>query len=175
MNENNDIERLVEQFGNYLNGLQLRHTWERESIVRVALGLNTHFTTDELLKECQSQSIMVSRATVYNTVKLMLQAKVLQQHSFAPGRNNYERTSVTPMVHVVCRGCGKVKLVRDTNLEAYLHARKYPAFTTLRYELYVYGLCNSCLRRRKRERAQTKSPSTKKPSKTNVKKTSNNK
>ncbi len=158
MNESNDTERLIEQFGAHLSSKRLRHTWERESIARVALGLNTHFTVDELLKECLSQSITVSRATVYNTMDLMLEAKVLQQHTFKPGHNHYERTPAAPMVHVVCQGCGKVKLVRDTSLEAYLHARKYQAFTTSHYELYVYGLCNTCLRRLKRGKSQSKAP-----------------
>ena len=55
---------------------------------------------------------------------------------------------------IMCEHCKKVKLVKDLNFMAYMNARKFAAFTTSYYNLTIYGVCNDCARRIKREKQQ---------------------
>jgi Fur family ferric uptake transcriptional regulator len=91
----------------------------------------------------------VSRSTVYNTVELLIEAKMLRRHVFEGMQAQYERITL-PHTHLICTTCGKVKEVRDTNLAAFMNARRFNAFNADHYSLYVYGTCSTCARKLKR-------------------------
>ena len=145
---------VVRKFNDYLDAHGMRRTTERYAILRRIMDINGHFTVEELQQMIIDDGFRVSRSTVYNTVELLIDAKMLRRHVFEGMQAQYERITL-PHTHLICTTCGRIKEVRDTNFAAFMNARRFNAFNTDHYSLYVYGTCSTCARKSKRT-AQTK-------------------
>lgn len=140
---------VVRKFSDYLDAHGMRRTTERYAILRRVMGINGHFTIEELQQMIDSEGFRVSRSTVYNTVELLMDARLLRRHVFEGMQAQYERITL-PHTHLICTTCGKVKEVRDPNFAAFMNARRFNAFNADHYCLYVYGTCSTCARKAKR-------------------------
>jgi Fur family ferric uptake transcriptional regulator len=105
------------------------------------------------MQSMEEDSFHVSRATLYNTIQLLVEAQLVRRHVFEGLQVQYEKAGATPHSHLICTSCGKVKEVRDANFISYMNARKFTAFTTDFYSLYVYGTCSTCARKMKKRKA----------------------
>ena len=137
---------IIENFDKFLKDNGKRRTPERSVILECALEFSKQFTVEDLVEAMSHKDFIVSQATIYNTVLLLVEAGVLRQFS-VDNRSHYERADNVSFIHLKCEHCGKVKLVKDTNFMAYMNARKFPAFTTSYYNFTVYGICNDCARK----------------------------
>ena len=140
---------VVRQFSDYLDAHGMRKTTERYAILSHILNISGHFTIEELQQIINADGFRVSRSTVYNTVELLMDAKMLRRHVFEGMQAQYERISL-PHTHLICTSCGKVKEVRDPSFAASMNARRFNAFNIDHYSLYVYGTCSTCARKLKR-------------------------
>ena len=140
---------VVRKFSDYLDAHGMRKTTERYAILKRIMDINGHFTIEELQQIIEGDGFRVSRSTVYNTVELLINAKMLRRHVFEGMQAQYERIT-QPHTHLICTTCGKIKEVRDTNFAAFMNARRFNAFNTDHYSLYVYGTCSTCARKSKR-------------------------
>lgn len=152
---------IVRKFSEYLDAHGMRKTTERYAILKRIMDINGHFTIEELQQIIINDGFRVSRSTVYNTVELLMDAKMLRRHVFEGMQAQYERITL-PHTHLVCTTCGKVKEVRDTNFAAFMNARRFNAFNTDHYNLYVYGTCSTCARKLKRSRLTARDENNKK-------------
>lgn len=139
-----------EKFALFLESKKLRKTPERFAIVKHVLAFPGHFTIEMLLKSIEGDTFYVSRATVYNTVSLMVEARMLRRHDIEGLPVQYEQADVPVHSHLVCTTCGKLKEVRDKYFVAFMNTRKYNAFNTSYYSHYVYGTCSTCARKIKK-------------------------
>ena len=142
---------VVRKFSDYLDAHRMRKTTERYAILNRILEITGHFTIEALQQLLDGDGFMVSRSTVYNTVELLMDAKILRRHVFEGMQAQYERITL-PHTHLICTTCGKVKEVKDTNFAAFMNARRFNAFNADHYSLYVYGTCSTCARKKKRSR-----------------------
>ena len=145
----NSVNPVVRKFSDYLDQHGMRKTTERYAILEHIMNINGHFTIEELQQIMDGDGFRVSRSTVYNTVELLMEAKMLRRHVFEGMQAQYERITL-PHTHLICTACGKVKEVRDPNFAAFMNARRFNAFNTDHYSLYVYGTCSTCARKLKR-------------------------
>lgn len=152
---------VVKKFNEYLDAHSMRKTTERYAILTRIMSINGHFTIEELQQMIEGDGFHVSRSTVYNTVELLIEAKMLRRHVFEGMQAQYERITL-PHTHLICTTCGKVKEVRDPNFAAFMNARRFNAFNTDHYSLYVYGTCSTCARKIKRNRQTSRNESIKK-------------
>lgn len=137
---------VFEDFDKFLKEHGKRRTPERFKILESVLEFAKQFTVEDLIDALVAKSFIVSKATVYNTVLLLVEAGVLR-HFSVDNRSHYERADNVSFIHLECEHCGKVKLVKDLNFMAYMNARKFMAFATSYYTLTVYGTCNDCARK----------------------------
>ncbi|MBR5169690.1 MAG: transcriptional repressor [Muribaculaceae bacterium] len=147
----NSSNPVVRKFSDYLDANGLRKTTERYAILNRIMSITGHFTIEELQQLIDGDGFRVSRSTVYNTVELLMDAKMLRRHVFEGMQAQYERITL-PHTHLVCTTCGKVKEVRDPNFAAFMNARRFNAFNADHYNLYVYGTCSTCARKSKRSK-----------------------
>ena len=157
----NSTNPIVRKFSDYLDAHGMRKTTERYAILKRIMDINGHFTIEELQQIIETDGFRVSRSTVYNTVELLMDAKMLRRHVFEGMQAQYERITL-PHTHLICTTCGKVKEVRDTNFAAFMNARRFNAFNTDHYSLYVYGTCSTCARKLKRLRYSARDENNKK-------------
>ncbi len=158
-------EAIIEAFNNYLSTHNKRKTPERYHILDKVLSFPKMFTIENLKVAMNSdESFPVSKSTLYYTVDLLVEANILRRVNTGGQALAYERVDNVKSIHLKCEVCGKTKLVKDTNFMAYMNARRFAAFTTSYYNLTVYGTCNDCARRLKREQREKNSINAKKQS-----------
>lgn len=140
------------KFTLYLKDKKLRKTPERFAILDRIFSLSSHFDIESLYSMLEDDSYHVSKATIYNTIELLIDCGLVRRHSFDNRQSKYEKVVTTSPNHhhLICTECGKIKEVKDNDFQAYMNAKKYNAFTTTYYQLYVYGICNNCIRKKKR-------------------------
>ena len=150
-NKKEDIQPApAELLANYLVEHQLRHTPERYTILAKICELQ-RFTIDELRSKLTD--ITISRATVYNTLSLLEDARLIQKldKEFGVRTAQYELVHASDSsVQVICQRCGRVSTVRDTTISRMLADKKWSNFVPHHFSLYVFGHCKVCRRKIKR-------------------------
>ena len=154
MMENSKIaESAKQRFADYLKENKCRRTPERFTILEAVYSVNGCFDIDELLEYMEDKmKFRVSRATIYNTISLLINANLVVHHQFG-SESKYERCVGTEKSHMICTKCGKVTEIGNIDLNETLTAN-IKKFHLTHYSLYIYGLCNKCHQAMKRRKAR---------------------
>lgn len=154
MMENSKIaESAKQRFADYLKENKCRRTPERFTILEAVYSINGCFDIDELLEYMEDKmKFRVSRATIYNTISLLINANLVVHHQFG-SESKYERCVGTEKSHMICTKCGKVTEIGNIDLTETLTAN-IKKFHLTHYSLYLYGLCNKCHQAMKRRKAR---------------------
>ena len=79
-------------FIDYLVRRKLRKTPERFAILKEIYSTNGHFDIDSLYNQMKDNKYRVSRATLYNTIDLLLDCWLVIKHQFGHNCAQYERS-----------------------------------------------------------------------------------
>lgn len=152
MNDQESYIAAVKRFNRFIEQKHLRKTPERFAILKKAWQMGHHFAVEDLHSALEAESYHVSRATVYNTMELLVESGVIARHQFGSGESVYEPVTGSH-VHLVCTSCGKIREVSDKDglLLQLLSPRRYSGFEPSYYSASIYGLCRECTRRRRKE------------------------
>lgn len=136
----------------YLTQRNLRKTPERYAILDAVYGMDGHFTLEELSGRLEQQSFRVSRATLYNTMKLFIELRLVVRHRFI-GQTKYEGCYLGDNhLHQVCTVCGKVTEVDAPGIIKAVDATRLKRFHKDGFTLYIYGICSTCQTRISKQR-----------------------
>lgn len=128
----------------YLESNLHRKTPERYAILDAVFSMRGHFTLDELGAALERKNFRVSRATLYNTIHLFLELRLVVRHSLVDG-TKYEASSINENhVHQVCTVCGRVTEVQAPLVTAAINETKLQRFRKDAFVLYIYGVCSIC-------------------------------
>lgn len=129
----------------YLESQGKRKTPERFAILEKIYSSSTHIDVITLHTAMLADGFRVSRATVYNTLGLLIEAGLVRSVAFGDGITRYERiTAANNHHHLVCTRCGKVKEMKAVELVGELLAKKPRSFEPAYYTLYIFGMCSKC-------------------------------
>lgn len=96
-------------FAAYLEQHKQRKTPERFSILEEIYSKHEHFDAEELYLQMKKNQYNVSRATVYNTLELLVNCDLVTKHQFGQNFAQYERAyGFKQHDHIICNNCGKV-------------------------------------------------------------------
>lgn len=154
MNNINNEDKIIQFFTDYLKVNKMRCTPERYAILRAIYSINGSFNIETLLQIMEEQKkFRVSRATIYNTISLLISANLVMHHQFGT-ESKYEKCFNSGKSHMVCTSCGKVTEIANLDLTDKIANIK--KFHSTHYSLYVYGLCNKCHQAAKRRMQRAK-------------------
>ena len=93
----------------YLEKHAHRKTPERFSILEEVYSLDGHFDVESLYSHIKNKNYRISRATVYNTIELLLDAKLISRHQFGKNLAKFEKSfEYRQHDHLICQNCEKV-------------------------------------------------------------------
>ena len=144
MKEEVSYESIKEAFTEYIKKHKHRKTPERYAILEKIYSYEGHFNADILYNAMKSE-YRVSLATIYNTLELLIDCKLIIKHQIGGQFAQYEKTfGNNAHHHLICTNCGKVKEFTDKQLRLAIQNRKFAHFQMSHYSLYLYGLCQNC-------------------------------
>lgn len=159
-------KQVKDEFMDYLTLHKHRKTPERFAILDHIYTSKGHFDMDSLYKSMIDVNFRVSRATLYNTIELLLDCGLVVKHQFGANVAKYERAYGNENHdHIICTSCGEVWESKNGNLFTPAQQKKIKKFTVNYYSMYIYGICSKCSHAKKMQlRKLLRSTSTKEKS-----------
>ncbi|HPG73296.1 MAG TPA: transcriptional repressor [Bacteroidales bacterium] len=144
---NKELINTVRQIlSDYLEKNGLRKTPERFAILEEIYNYDGHFEIEKLYITMRNKNISISRATLYNTIEVLLAAKIIKKHQFGGNVKHYEKALVnTQHDHIICVICGKVQEFSDARVtDIRLSIAESFQFKVSHHSMYIYGTCSEC-------------------------------
>ena len=130
-------------FRAFLKKRNLRQTPERFMVLEEVYATNDHVDADELYLRLKQKGNRISRATVYNTLDLLLDCDLVGRHQFGKNQAKYERAySYWQHDHLICLDCNEVLEFCDPRIQGIqeMVAEIYQ-FDIKHHALHLYGHC----------------------------------
>jgi Fur family ferric uptake transcriptional regulator len=93
----------------------------------------------------KNKNYRVSRATLYNTIELLLKCNLVVKHQFGKSFAQFEKAFLTTQHdHMICMSTGEVIEFSDPRLQKIINdiCKKY-GFVSMQHSLYIYGEKNN--------------------------------
>lgn len=142
----NDGE-FVSLFHAFLQREGLKSTRQRDLIVAEFGRVQGHVSVDELLQRVREQDGGLGYATVYRTLKLLVDAGLAGSRNFGEGFARFEPLGEHHHDHLICESCSRIVEFHDPGLEE----RQETVVAALGYRIThhrheLFGICPNCLR-----------------------------
>ncbi len=134
-------------FEDYLKTQGLKLTTQRRNILESAFAMHTHFDAEALLAHVQIAHSDVSRATVYRTLPLLIEAGLIRNSEKTKEKECYEHIIGHPKhFHILCTVCHKILEEEESQalLELIRETCEKNACEFQDYVLTIKGICNDC-------------------------------
>lgn len=138
------IEKVKQILEQELEKRNLRKTTERFTILEEIYGRNDHFDVEDLYDSLLNKNFHVSRATVYNTLDMLVDCGLVKKHRFNSDGAVFEKAlGFRQHGHLVCNECNHIKEFCDPRLQAIQdNVGEALGFNITDQALVFYGACS---------------------------------
>jgi len=139
-------QKKLSLFEAFLAKNESRYTIQKKEIATHIFNTTGHFEIEDFIDLFRKNTRRLSRATVYRTIKQLLDAGLLQKISTRDGKVYYENSAPeNHHAHVICNHCGNIQEIKDPSLNQFVESYCRDMKFVVEYQsLHVYGKCDQC-------------------------------
>lgn len=125
--------------------LGLKRSTVRDAVIDAFFQSRGHVSVEELTERARAASPNVSQATVYRTMRLLVDNGFAAERDFGESRARFEPANREHHDHLICTSCGVVREFEQPVIED-LQARvaRELGFVIESHKLELYGRCAKC-------------------------------
>jgi Fur family peroxide stress response transcriptional regulator len=133
----------LDQIVNTLRSEGFRITPQRTAIVDYLLKTEDHPSADHIHKTIRKKYPMVSLSTVYKTLDLLKEKKLVNEIE-VEGEARFD-AHTDEHINLVCMNCGKIDDIDENSLKnIQLKAAKKSKYLILKSSFELFGYCSKC-------------------------------
>lgn len=137
----------VRKFNERLSEDGLKTTRQRDLIVERFFALNKHISVEELLEDVRKQAPRIGYATVYRTLKLLVEYRFAEPRQFGDGQTRFDPVfgDAHSHDHLICIDCRRVIEFSDEVVNARVKqiVGEHGTYTLQRQRLELYARCTN--------------------------------
>ena len=135
------------RYQNFIRTNHLKSSKRRDLIFDYVVKTNAHFTVDDIYASMLRIDPEIGIATIYRTVRLLVDCGVLLEHTFGEKKGFFEviDTNSKHHDHLICNVCGKILEFQCdlTKSDKQRIAEQYH-FQIKSHKLEIFGTCSQC-------------------------------
>ena len=145
---NDIVAEAKSKFSEFLESNNNRKTHERFAILEEIYTNQNHFDAETLYVQMKKSEYRVSRATVYNTIDVLLECNLIKKHNFGQNVSFFEKTyGIKAHHHIICTQCKAVEEFEDPqNNDACNNISSSKNFKLEDISLNLFGICHLCMK-----------------------------
>jgi len=142
-----EYKQLLIDFKELLKENALKFTIQREVILETLYNSDEHLTPESLHNLIQEKfpDLKTGIATVYRTLSLLEESKMVTSLSFGAQGKKYELGAKNHHDHLICTVCGSIAEFVDEQIEDRQHKiADELGFDMQDHSMQIYGVCKNC-------------------------------
>jgi Fur family peroxide stress response transcriptional regulator len=126
----------------YLKKYGIKPSYQRIKVFEYLITYKNHPTVDNIYQNLVKEIPTLSKTTVYNTLNLFLEKKIIQLIVIEENETRYD-ADISTHAHFKCQNCGKVyDLITDISK---IKVKELENFKVEETHIYFKGLCKKCI------------------------------
>ena len=123
----------------------MRITPQRAIIFEAIEKLEGHITAEEIYTEVQQVNAYISLATVYRTLELLQEMKLITPTNLGGSQTYFALKDHGPHHHLVCLSCGQIEEFDDALFDPVRSSlEEHYGFQVHTDHMSLFGLCRAC-------------------------------